>query len=117
MSEIKIYHNPRCSKSRQALALLESKGNFQVVEYLKLGLSKETVKQLFELLNIPSAHEMIRPKETEFKLAGLSKSSTNDEIFDALVEYPKLLERPLVVYGDSAVIARPPEKLTAFFSS
>jgi arsenate reductase len=117
MSEIKIFHNPRCSKSRQALALLADKGEVLVIEYLKEGLTKETVANLYESLGLQSAHEMIRPKEAEYKLAGLSKTSSDEDIFSALVAYPKLLERPVIVVNERAIIARPPEKVDAFLSA
>ena len=117
MSEIKIFHNPRCSKSRQALALLKDKGEVLIIEYLKEGLTKEMVTSLHQSLGLSSAHEMIRPKEAEYKLAGLNKASTNEDIFSALVAYPKLLERPVIVVNERAIIARPPEKVDAFLSS
>lgn len=110
MSSITILHNPRCSKSRQTLALLEENGaDANVVEYLKTPLSRVDVETLFTQLSLPSAYHMIRPKEAEFKEAGLSKTSTNEAIFDAIAQYPKLLERPVVINGDKAKIGRPPE--------
>lgn len=112
MSSITILHNPRCSKSRQTLALLEEQGiSPTVVEYLKTPLNRDDITSLFQKLGIESAHHMIRPKEAEFKEAGLSKASSNEEVFDALVSYPKLLERPVVINGNKAKIGRPPESV------
>lgn len=117
MSEITIFHNPRCSKSRQALALLNDKTDqdtsIHIVEYLKQAPSYQTYLSIFEKTGLPSAYEMIRPKEPEFKEAQLTKSSSNEEILNALVSFPKLLERPIVIKGDRAIIARPPELLKA----
>lgn len=93
------------------MSLLEEQSEVQVIEYLKEGLTLQEVQGLHTKLGIDNAIEMIRPKEAEFKLAGLHKGASNDEIFAALIEYPKLLERPIVVKADRAVIARPPENL------
>ncbi|MCW8092422.1 arsenate reductase (glutaredoxin) [Alteromonas sp. ASW11-130] len=113
MSTIKIIHNPRCSKSRQTLALLEQKEvSAEIIEYLKTPLSKDELKKLYTQLNIEEVVHMMRPKEAEFKEAGLDKTtSTDEELFDAMVAHPKLLERPIVINGDQARIGRPPESV------
>lgn len=113
MAKIQIYHNPRCSKSRQALALLEEKGvDFEVVEYLKKGLDKEEVKSLWSALG-SEVSDLIRTKEAEFKENPFD-TSKEAEVVKALVKTPKLLERPLIVKGKKATIARPPEKVQDF---
>ncbi|NMH61094.1 arsenate reductase (glutaredoxin) [Alteromonas ponticola] len=113
MSTVKILHNPRCSKSRQTLALLEEKGiQAEVVEYLKQPLNKAELQQLFQQLNINEVIQMMRPKEVEFAQAGLSKTTSSDDaLFDAMVAYPKLLERPVVIKNNQARIGRPPESV------
>lgn len=113
-----IYHNSRCSKSRQTLALLEEKANekkqeFLIVEYLKTPINKETIIQLKTQLNC-SAIEMMRTKEAEFSAQNL-KSATEEELIEAMVNTPKLIERPIVSNGSKAIIGRPPENVLTFF--
>lgn len=111
-----IYHNPRCSKSRQTLALLEEQNiNVEIVEYLKTPLSYQDLQSLSESLDITSVLDMVRVKEPEFKEAGLTKESNNDTLLHAIVQYPKLLERPIVVYKGKAAIGRPPENVLKLF--
>lgn len=106
----KIYHNPRCSKSRQALEILREKGiEPEVIDYINNGLKPTDIKNLFKVLNINSALLMIRTKETEFNEAGLTKESSNEALLNALTKYPKLLERPIVITDKGARICRPPE--------
>lgn len=107
---ITIYHNPRCSKSRESLAYLEDKKvEVDVIKYLDEPLSKETLKHLIALLNIKPI-ELVRTKEaewTDYKNQQLS----DDAIIEAMVKHPKLIERPIVVNGNKAVIARPFSKI------
>ncbi len=108
---ITIYHNPRCMKSRQTLALIEEKGeNFIVKEYLKTPPTKEELKQIVDLLEIKPM-DLIRKGEAEFKENFKGKDLSDDEWLDAMVSYPKLIERPIVIYENKAVIGRPPEKV------
>jgi arsenate reductase len=112
MAKFVYYHNPRCSKSRQGLTFLnENNIEVDIKEYLKVPMTKDEISTLFKALNITSAIEMIRTKEAEFAEAGLSKTSTNSEIFDAIVAYPKLLERPILSNGTKAAIGRPLENI------
>lgn len=112
MSEVTIYHNPRCSKSRQTLALLEENGvTPQVRKYLDDAPSADELKQVLSQLGI-SARELLRTKETEFKENGLDDSSlSDDQIIKVMTEVPKLIERPIVIKGDQARIGRPPESV------
>ena len=106
-----IYHNPRCSKSRQALALLEEKGvEADIRLYLDNPLSAAELKTLLIALNIP-AHDILRAKEAEYKEAGLSKESTDAQIITALVKAPKLMERPIVATTKGARIGRPTDAI------
>lgn len=111
MPTIQLLHNPRCSKSRQTLALLQENGiEPQVIEYLKTPLSKEELKALAGKLGVNHPIDMMRTKEAEFKEQGLnSKDTTEDALFTAMADTPKLLERPVVINGDNARIGRPPE--------
>ncbi len=110
MAEYTLYHNPRCSKSRQALALLEENGiTPTIVKYLDTPPEAETVRTLVKKLRLERAHDLVRPKEAEYKAAGLNKDADDDTVINAIARYPKLLERPVLVKGDRAVIGRPPE--------
>ncbi|WP_419149330.1 arsenate reductase (glutaredoxin) [Pseudoalteromonas 'SMAR'] len=107
---VEIYHNPRCSKSRETLALLESQGvSPTIVEYLKTPISSDTLATLLDKLGFASAHQLVRSKETIYKELGLSKDSDEAQLRQAMLENPKLIERPIVVNGDKAAIGRPPE--------
>lgn len=110
---VRLYHNPRCSKSRQALQLLQERGiEPEIVEYLKNPPSKTQLKAMLARLDLP-AREVLRKKEPEYKALGKSHEEITDaEAIRALVESPRLLERPIVVVNDSrGVVARPPELL------
>ena len=110
MAEYTLYHNPRCSKSRQALALLEENGiTPTIVKYLDPPPDVETVRTLVKKLRLERAHDLVLPKEAEYKEAGLSQDADDDTVINAIARYPKLLERPVLVKGDRAVIGRPPE--------
>lgn len=105
-----LYHNPRCSKSRQALALLEEKGvSFEVKEYLKEGLTKDEIASILAKLG-EDREAIIRVKEDLYKESPFAVSDDN-LVIKNLTEKPKLLERPLLVTGEKAVIGRPVEKI------
>lgn len=108
---MKIYHNPRCAKSRQALALLQENGvEPQVVEYLKDLLSKEDLSELITFLGIePIA--LVRKNESVWKEQFKGKELSDKEVIKAMVENPNLIERPIVVKQKKAVLGRPPEKV------
>lgn len=107
---VKIYHNPRCMKSRQALEIIQNKGfDPEIIEYLKEPLSLAELEILYALLELDSPLDMIRTKEPEFKEADISKDSSNEEMIAAITRFPKLLERPIVVTDKGARICRPPE--------
>ena len=109
---IVIYHNPRCTKSRQALKLILDQGlEPQIIEYLKTPLSENDIRKLLKQMAL-TAIQLVRTKEPEFKKAGLHRHDvTDDEIVAAMVKYPKLIERPIVVSGNKAVLGRPPENV------
>ncbi|SNR15556.1 arsenate reductase (glutaredoxin) [Tenacibaculum jejuense] len=108
---IKIYHNPRCSKSRQGLAILEeSKKEFSVVKYLNDTLNETELTEIITLLNI-SPIDLVRKNESIWKEKYKGKELTDSEIIKAMVENPKLIERPIVIHDKKAVIGRPPQKI------
>lgn len=111
---IKIYHNPRCSKSRETLALLEENSvTPEVIEYLKDVPSVDDIKQLLSMLNFDSARQLMRTKETLYKELELSNESDETKLIEAMVANPKLIERPIVVNAEKAAIGRPPESVLA----
>lgn len=111
--KVTIYHNPRCSKSRQTLALLEDRGiNPEVVEYLKNPPNEETISQLLDLLDF-EPRELMRKNEDEYKALDLGNTQlSKQELIAAMSENSKLIERPIVVVDDKkAAIGRPPESV------
>lgn len=111
-----VYHNPRCSKSRQTLALIDAVGaEYQVHLYLKSPLDADELHTLKKALQLNSFLDMMRPKEADFKTAQLTSASSEIDFVNALVNYPKLLERPIVTNGSQAVIGRPPENVNVLF--
>ncbi len=108
---IKIYHNNRCSKSRQGLQILENSGkDFEVVKYLENIPSKDELKAVISLLNIAPL-DLVRKNEAIWKENYKGKELNDDEIITAMVENPKLIERPIVISGNKAIIGRPPESI------
>jgi len=106
---IKIYHNTRCSKSRCGLDILENSGkNFEVVKYLETTPDKNELNHIISLLGITPL-QLIRKGESIWKEQFKSNTYTNEELIDIMVMHPKLIERPIVINGDKAVIGRPPE--------
>ncbi|HHJ80474.1 MAG TPA: arsenate reductase (glutaredoxin) [Candidatus Tenderia electrophaga] len=107
-----IFHNPRCSKSRQTLQLLQDNGvEPEVVEYLKTPPTKARLKQVLNMLGL-TPRQLMRHKETEYKEQGLADEALTDEqLIDAMLATPKLIERPIVINGDKAAIGRPPENV------
>lgn len=108
---IEYWHNPRCSKSRAGLALLEENGaQVEVRKYLEDAPSADEIRAVLAKLSVP-AIEMMRTGEKQFKEAGLSKDTSDDALVQAMVDHPILIERPLAIAGDKAAIGRPPEAL------
>ena len=111
---LKIYHNPRCSKSRQALAILTERGApFEIVEYLKTGLSVETLAELHRQIG-GDVRAMMRTGEAIYKDLGLKDEADEAALLAAMAAHPILLERPLVSNGTRAMICRPPELAKEF---
>ena len=112
MTDLTLYHNPRCSKSRSALQLLEERGlSPTIVRYLETPLSAADLQALLGKLGI-SARQLLRTGEDEYKSLGLNDPKlTEEQLIAAMVAQPKLIERPILLAGDKAVIGRPPEAL------
>ena len=118
MSKVTIYHNPRCSKSRQTLALIEAQGiTPQVVLYLETPPDAAGLKALLKKLGI-GARDLLRTNEDDYRLLKLADTTLDDDtLIGAMVLHPKLIERPIVVKGSRAVIGRPPENVLELFTS
>lgn len=109
---ITIYHNPRCSKSRQTLALIEENGvQPEIVKYLDSPISKEQLQSLIAQLGFQSARELMRTKEAIYKELNLASENDEAALIEAMIANPKLIERPIVVKGAKAVLGRPPENV------
>ncbi|WP_298896089.1 arsenate reductase (glutaredoxin) [uncultured Psychroserpens sp.] len=105
---IKIYHNPRCSKSREGFSLLENSGkDFEVIKYLDEPVSEAKLKEIISLLGIKPI-DLVRKGEAIWKSDFKTKELTDDEVIEAMTKHPKLIERPIVINGKKAVIGRPP---------
>jgi len=116
METIKIWHNPRCSKSRDSFKLLEDKGiEAEVVKYLEDIPTKEELTELLKMLDM-SARELMRTKETVYKELNLKDETSEEALVEAMVANPKLIERPIVIRGNKAVIGRPIEKVVELIS-
>jgi arsenate reductase len=108
---MKIYHNPRCTKSRQTLKLIQDAGKeVEIVEYLNTPPSFEELKAIVEQLGI-SPEQLLRKGEAIFKEQFKGKSLSDDEWIQAMIDHPKMMERPIVIEGDKAVLGRPPENV------
>ncbi|WP_312468380.1 arsenate reductase (glutaredoxin) [Pseudescherichia sp.] len=112
---VTIYHNPRCSKSRETLSLLQSRGvEPQVVLYLETPPDAATLRHLLQMLNLSSARDLMRQKEDLYRTLNLADSTLSEEaLIQAMLENPKLIERPIVVKRGQARIGRPPEQVLA----
>jgi arsenate reductase len=108
---MKILHNPRCRKSREGLKILEDSGqDFTIVEYLKEPLTKEELTDVLSKLDM-SAMDLVRKNEKEWKENFMGQEMSEEEVVAAMVAHPKLIERPIVISGDRAVVGRPPENI------
>jgi arsenate reductase len=111
MSKVKIWHNPKCSKSRNTVALLDEKGvDAEVVKYLDTPPSRDEIVEVLGMLNL-SAREIMRTKEEIYKELGLKEVSDENALIDAMVANPKLIERPIVIKDGKAAIGRPIENI------
>ena len=112
MADLIIYHNPRCSKSRQTLEIINSKGvEVEVVDYQKTPPTKQQLQNILSSLNL-NAQDIMRKKEAEYKASGLDDLTLSQEQqLELMIANPKVMERPIVVKGSRAIIGRPPENV------
>ena len=105
---IQILHNPRCGKSREGLAILEESGKeFEIIKYLENNPSKKELQEIIKKLNVEPL-KLVRQNETIWKDNFKNKNLSDDEIINAMIENPILIERPIVINGNKAIIGRPP---------
>lgn len=114
MKNITIWHNPKCSKSREALAILEENGcESEVVKYLEKQLDKKEIKELLNMLKL-SPRELMRVKEEIYKELNLKKEMDEEKLIEAMVSYPILIERPVIIKNGKAIIGRPTSRIVDF---
>lgn len=109
---MEFWHNPRCSKSRQALAILRDKGIEPAVRlYLDQAPDAAEIKAVIAALGLDTAHDLIRTGEPDYNAAGLSRDTSEAALIAAMAAHPKLIERPVLIHNGRAVIGRPPERV------
>ena len=112
---MKIYHNPRCRKSRETLKLIEENGkDVEVIEYLVNPPSTSELRQILKMLEMKPL-DLIRKGEDVFKQNFKGRDLSDDEWIEAMVQFPKLIERPIVILGNKAILGRPPENVKQLF--
>lgn len=117
MQEIKIWHNPKCSKSREAMEILqENKCEAEVVKYLEEKPDVKKIKAILKMLGI-APKELMRTKEDIYKELKLMDETDDEALIEAMAHNPKLIERPIIIKGDRAIIGRPAEKIAEFLNS
>ncbi len=116
MAEITIWHNPRCSKSREALKILEENNcDKEVVKYLENNPSEQEIKNILKMLGL-SARELMRTKEDIYKELQLKDINDENTLIEAMAKHPKLIERPVIIKGDKAIIGRPTSIVANFIN-
>jgi arsenate reductase len=117
MEKVIIWHNPKCSKSNQAKNILESKQlDIEVFEYLKQNITPSMIKDIIKMLNIDDIRSMLRSNEEEYEALELNNQElSQDEIIDLVIKTPKLIQRPIVIKNNKAVITRPMENIEKLF--
>ena len=116
MSAYKIFHNSRCSKSRQALRILQDNNcEIEIINYLETDLNAALIKDVLKKLSL-KPRDILRTSEQDFKENNLKEYNlSDDDLIDYMIKYPRLIERPIVVNGDKAVLGRPPENILKLF--
>ena len=118
MANITIWHNPRCSKSREAVTIAdENNAEAEIVKYLDENLTKEDLKNTLKLLGFSSAREWMRTKEAIYKELNLKNETDEEKLIEAMVAHPKLIERPVIIKGDKAIIGRPTSVIAEFLNA
>ena len=110
-----IWHNPKCSKSREAVKISQEAGvDHEIVKYLESNPTKEELKKVLKMLGFSSAREWMRTKEDIYKELDLKSVTDEEALLNAMVENPKLIERPVIIKGDKAIIGRPTSIIAEF---
>ena len=118
MSKITIWHNPKCTKSREALLLVEeSQHESEVIKYLDEKIEIAELKKIFAMLGLSSVREWMRTKEDIYKELKLKEEQNEEKLFEAMAANPKLIERPVIIKGDKAIIGRPSSVIEAFLNT
>jgi len=118
MSKVTIWHNPRCTKSREGVALVQESGcENEVVKYLDNSLSVDEIKNVLKMLGFKSAREWMRTKEAVYKELDLKNETDEEKLIKAMAENPKLIERPVIIKGTKAIIGRPASAITEFLKA
>jgi arsenate reductase len=116
MKEITIWHNPRCSKSREAMSILEENNcEAEVIKYLESTPDENQIKTILKMLGI-TPRELMRTKEDIYKELNLKDEVNDEALISAMAKYPKLIERPIIIKGDKAIIGRPTEIIAEFLN-
>ena len=112
MSAYKIFHNPRCSKSRQALQILQDNNcDIEIINYLETNLNASLIKDVLHKLSL-KPRDILRTSEQDYKDNNLKEDNfSDDDLIDYMIKHPKLIERPIVIKGHRAVLGRPPENV------
>ena len=112
MSAFKIFHNPRCSKSRQALRILQDNNcEIEIFNYLEKDLDVSLIKDILKKLSL-KPRDILRTSELDYKDNNLKEDDlSDDDLIDYMIKYPKLIERPIVIKGHTAILGRPPENV------
>jgi len=117
MASITIWHNPQCSKSREALSILEESGNKkEIVKYLEVSPDAKTIKNLLKMLGL-SVRELMRTKEEIYKELNLKDETNDEKLIEAMAKNPKLIERPVLIKNGKAIIGRPTSIIAEFLKS
>ena len=117
MTQITIWHNPRCSKSREALSIMDENGcEKEIVKYLETNPDKQTIKDLLKMLGI-NARELMRTKEEIYKDLKLKDETDNEKLIEAMAANPKLIERPVLIKNGKAIIGRPTSIIADFLNN
>ena len=116
MSAYKIFHNPRCSKSRQALQILQDNNcDIEIINYLETDLNASLIKDVLHKLSL-KPRDILRTSEQDYKDNNLKEDNfSDDDLIDYMIKHPKLIERPIVIKGHKAVLGRPPENVLELF--
>ena len=116
MKEVTIWHNPRCSKSREAMSILEQNNErVKVIKYLDTNPNESEIKAILKMLGV-TPKELMRTKEDIYKELKLKEENNEDVLIAAMVKHPKLIERPIIIKGDKAIIGRPTEIIAEFLA-